>query len=109
MCLATVGAVPNRCWALPLCWGMSMLSGIMHCQPADIDIVGVAQSGHIRIAGPIPYFIGPALRSRIGPGLFHRMAVRIPKHGHIVVKDSDGIDQDELIRKESSKSLNTNG
>ena len=56
--------------------GMSMLSGIMRCQPADIDIVGVAQSGHIRIAGTIPYFIGPALRSRIVPGLFRRMAVR---------------------------------
>jgi len=42
--------------------GMSTLSGIVRCQPADIDIVGIAQSGHIRIAGPIAYFIGPVCR-----------------------------------------------
>ena len=77
-----------------------MLSGIMRCQPADINIVGIAQSRHIRIAGSVPYFIGPPLRSRIGPGLSPRMAVRISKHSHIVVKDCDSIDQDKLIRIE---------
>ena len=71
MCLATVGAVPNRCWALPLCWGMGKDAGVV---TVVVKTGALGMHDHKQLKAENPDYMLEDFRDILGIVLQHEKA-----------------------------------